>query len=277
MGKLVYTTIDIFTNIADTRLGDVVVGIVCGSILLGVNIGVNKRYKHKLKVPIPIELIVVVLSTLVSHFADFNGRFNINVVGDIPQGMPTPSLPPLHIVPRVAKDSFVTAILIFALTISMGKLTAKLHDIEIDDNQELVAYGLCQLVGSVFQNFFSSISPPRTMLLSSMGAKSTLNGLPSAAFILLVLLVLGQLFVSLPIAMLAAMIIVAMKDLLMQVTTLLVMVVLLLVLVVAAGLFVFVISLVVVVRGEEGRGGGGFGRCCFLLQVTMSMQVSCYF
>jgi len=55
MGKLVYTTIDIFTNIADTRLGDVVVGIVCGSILLGVNIGVNKRYKHKLKVPIPIE------------------------------------------------------------------------------------------------------------------------------------------------------------------------------------------------------------------------------
>ena len=219
IGKLVYTTVDIISNISDTKVYDVVMGLVCAVILLGVNVGVNERYKHKLRIPIPIELIVVVLSTLISHLADLNARFGIDVVGHIPHGMPAPSLPPLDVIPRVGKDSFVTAILIFVLTISMGKLTAKLHDIEIDDNQELVAYGLCQLVGSFFQNFFSSISPPRTMMLSAMGVKSTLNGVTSAMFLLLVLLVVGKLFVSLPIAMLAAMIIVAMKDLLLQVMT----------------------------------------------------------
>ena len=221
MGKLILTYIDIFKNITDANPADVIVGLICMAILLAVKIGVNERYKHKLKVPVPIELIVVIVSTIITYFTRLDQRFNLAIVGEVPTGMPAPTLPPLDMLPRVASDAFVTAILIFALNISMAKLTAKLHDIQIDDNQELVAYGLCQLVGSVFQNFPSCTAPPRTMILNSLGAKSTLNGLLSAAFILLVLLVLGQLFVSLPIAMLAAMIIVAMKDLLMNVTTLL--------------------------------------------------------
>ena len=220
MGKLVLTYIDIFKNITDANPADVIVGLICMAVLLAVKIGVNERFKHKLKVPIPIELIVVIISTIISHFTKLDDRFDVAVVGDVPTGMPAPTLPPLDRLPRVATDAFVTAILIFALTISLGKLTAKLHSIEIDDNQELVAYGLCSLVGSFYQNFPSCTAPPRTMILSSLGARSTLNGVMSAVFILLVLLVVGQLFVSLPIAMLAAMIIVAMKDLLLQVTIL---------------------------------------------------------
>ncbi|KAK7099201.1 prestin-like [Littorina saxatilis] len=220
MGKLVFTTIDVCKNIADTNAADVIVGLISAVILLGVSIGVNQRYKHRLKIPIPIELIVVVLSTFVSHFADLKRNFGLDVVGDIPQGMPAPSIPPFDLMPSIIKESVITAILIFALTISMAKLTAKLHDITIDDNQELVAYGMCNLVGAFFQNFSSSISPPRTMMLSAMRSRSTLNGVTSAVFILLVLLVAGQLFVSLPIAMLSAMIVAAMKDLLFQVTIL---------------------------------------------------------
>ncbi|XP_076450392.1 sulfate transporter-like [Babylonia areolata] len=217
MGKLVFTTADVVTHITDTNIADLIVGVICGAMLLGINEGINKRYKHRLKVPVPAELLVVILSTLVSHFARLDERFNVQVVGDIPQGLPSPSLPPVEPMPRIVKDAFVDAILIFVLTISLAKLTAKLHMITIDDNQELLAYGLCQVVGSFFQNFSSSISPPRTMMLSSMGSRSTLNGISTALFLLLVLLVAGPLFVSLPIAMLSVMIILAMKDLLLQV------------------------------------------------------------
>ncbi|XP_070200357.1 prestin-like [Littorina saxatilis] len=220
LGKLVLTYIDIFSNIRDVNVADLIVGLICMAVLLAVKLGINERYKHKLTIPIPIELIVVILSTLVSHFAKLNEKFGIVIVGDVPVGIPAPSLPRLESLPRVATDAFVTAILIFALTISLAKLTAKLHDVIIDDNQELVAYGLCQLVGSFFQNFPSCTALPRTMMLSSLGSKSTLNGVTSAVFILLVMLVVGQLFVSLPIAMLAAMIIVAMKDLLLQIRNL---------------------------------------------------------
>jgi sulfate anion transporter 2 len=55
------------------------------------------------------------------------------------------------------------------------------------------------------------------MMLSTLGSKSTLSGVVSALFILVVLLAAGTLFEALPISMLAAMIIVAMKDLLLQV------------------------------------------------------------
>ncbi|XP_076450509.1 prestin-like [Babylonia areolata] len=219
-GKLVLTCIDIFKNITDANPADIIVGLICMAILLAVKIGINERYRHKLKIPVPIELLVVIVSTLISHFAELHDKFGLGIVGDVPAGLPAPTLPDMGSLSRVATDAFVTAILIFALTISLGKLTAKLHDITIDDNQEMVAYGLCLLVGGFFQNFPSCTGPPRTMMLSSMGSKSTFNGVTSAMFILLVLLVAGQLFVSLPIAMLAAMIIVAMKDLLLQIRNL---------------------------------------------------------
>lgn len=215
--NLVKTYIDIFTNITKSNPADVIIGLICVAILLGVKIGVNERFRHKMKVPIPIELILVIVCTIISHFTRLQYYFNIATVGKVPTGMPAPRLPPLEVFPHVATDAFVLGILCFALTISLGKLCAKLHSYDIDDNQELVAYGLCNFVGAFFGNFPSCIAPPRTMLVSSMGAKSTLNNLPSAVFVLLVLLVIGNLFQSLPIAMLAAMITVAMKDLLLQV------------------------------------------------------------
>nr|KAG5709111.1 hypothetical protein BaRGS_028567 [Batillaria attramentaria] len=220
LGKLVLTYIDIFKNITTCNPADIIVGLICMAVLLAVKIGINERYKAKMKVPVPIELIVVILSTLISHFAKLHDKFGIGIVGYVPTGIPPPSLPPMDALPRVATDAFVIAILCFALTISLGKLCSKIHGNKMDDNQELIAYGLCHFIGSFFQNFPSCTAPPRTMMQSSLGAKSTLNGVSSAVFILLVLLVAGQLFVSLPIAMLAAMIIVAMKDLLLQIRNL---------------------------------------------------------
>ncbi|XP_041366824.1 sulfate anion transporter 1-like [Gigantopelta aegis] len=146
--------------------------------------------------PVPIDLILVIIATIISHFAEFERRFGIHVVGDIPSGMPVPRVPNLSVLGRIGQDSFIIAILAFAMTISMAKLCAALHDYEIDSNQELVAYGATNLLASFFQCFPMCVAPPRTMILSSLGARSTLNAIPAAIFILVVLLVAGHLFVS---------------------------------------------------------------------------------
>ncbi|XP_041365139.1 sulfate transporter-like [Gigantopelta aegis] len=216
-GKIVFVYMDIIKNIANTNVGDLIVGIISMVILLGVKIGINERYKKKMKMPIPIDLTLVITATIISHFAEFERRFGISVVGHIPSGMPVPRLPDVNALGRIGQDSFIIAILAFAMSISMAKLCATLHSYEIDSNQELIAYGASNVLGSFFQCFPMCVAPPRTMLLSSLGAKTTLNAIPTAIFMLVVLLVAGPLFVSLPVTLLAAMIIVAVKNVLLQV------------------------------------------------------------
>ena len=216
-GKMVLIYKDIFNNLEDTHLGDLAVGLVSCAILLAVKIGINERYEKKMKMPVPIDLILVITATIISHFAEFERRFGIHVVGDIPSGMPVPRLPELSALGRISKDSFIIAILAFAMSITMTKLCAALHNYEIDSSQELVAYGATNLFGSFFQCIPMCLAPPRTMLLSSLGAKTTLHAIPTAIFIFVILMAAGPLFVSLPVPVLAAMIIVAVKNVLLQV------------------------------------------------------------
>lgn len=215
-GKIVKSYIAIFTNIASSNVAAVIISAICIIVLLVVKVCVNERFKAKLKIPIPIDLIIVIVGTIISHFGRLSEHFGIKIVGNIPAGFPVPAVPKLENVGGFAVDCFVLAILIFVLTIAMAKLCARKHDYEIDDNQELLAYGTTNFLSSFFHCFASCVAPPRTMILSSMGAKTTINGLFSGAFIFLVLIVAGQLFVSLPVSVLAAMIVIAMRGLLNQ-------------------------------------------------------------
>lgn len=90
-GKLVLAYVDLFKVIGDTNAADVIVGVVCMAVLLGVKMGVNERYKDRLKIPVPIELIVVIVATVVSHFAELHQRFDVAIVGDVPTGSIHPS------------------------------------------------------------------------------------------------------------------------------------------------------------------------------------------
>ena len=47
---------------------------------------VNERFRHKMFMPIPIELITVIIGIIVSYIVDFNGRWNVSIINDIPMG-----------------------------------------------------------------------------------------------------------------------------------------------------------------------------------------------
>lgn len=215
-GKLVRMYIDLFSKIAQTKPAEIIISILSMIVLLLVKVCVNERYSSKMKMPIPIDLIVVVIGTIISHFAKFEDIFDVKIVGEIPSGFTKPALPDFDNASSFVSDAFVMAILSLAMSISMAKLCANKHGLPIDDNQELIAYGASNLVSGFFFCFPSATAPPRTMILSSLGARTTLNAITTSVFFLLVILVIGQLFVSLPLSVLAAMIIVSMKDLLLQ-------------------------------------------------------------
>ncbi|XP_071120028.1 sulfate transporter-like [Mytilus edulis] len=213
-GKLIYVYIEIFKAFPHIHVATFLVSIICLLILVLVKDVINERYKNKMKMPIPIDLILVVLSTFISSYTQLHENFGIGVVGKIPAGLPTPKLPRVSV--DIIGQSAVIGIIVFVLTISMARLCEVKHGYSVDDNQELVAYGISNLGSSFFSCFPACVAPPRTIVLSTMGAKTTLSGMVSAVFVLLVILFIGEYVESLPKAVLASIIIAAIKNLLYQ-------------------------------------------------------------
>ncbi|XP_014678915.1 PREDICTED: sulfate anion transporter 1-like [Priapulus caudatus] len=210
--KLVLTWVDVFANIGGTDVAELVVGACSILVLFLVKEFVNKRYRRKLRVPIPIDFIVVVAATALSYAFDFAGRFGVKILEDIPTGIPAPRAPPASALAPVAADAFTIAVVSFALTISIGKSYARRHGHRVDANQELLALGVGSLVSASFRGFASAASFSRSIVQDSLRGATQVASVVAAACILVVLLAAGPLLESLPSVVLAAVIIVALRN-----------------------------------------------------------------
>ena len=47
---------------------------------------INDKLSKKLLVPIPFELIIVIIATITSYFAQFKERWGVSIVGNMPLG-----------------------------------------------------------------------------------------------------------------------------------------------------------------------------------------------
>lgn len=95
------------------------------------------------RLPIPAELIAVVGGTVASFFLDFGEKYNVNLVGEIPLGLPDLEMPPIKLLWLVAVDSIAIAIVSYSVTISMAMILAKKSNYEVRANQELLALVCC--------------------------------------------------------------------------------------------------------------------------------------
>lgn len=216
-GKIIFIYKEIFQVIGQTNIASLITTLITMIVIIIVKDCINERFKDKLKIPIPIDLIVVIFGAIIPRFSKVHETFNIQIVGEFEDGIPPPALPSFSHFGSIIPLSLEMALLVYFLNIAMANLCADKHEYEVDDNQEAIAYGLTNICCAFFQCFPASNAPPRTMILSNMGARTTLNGIPTCLVMLLVILVLGQFFTALPVPVLAAMIIVAVKPLLFQV------------------------------------------------------------
>ncbi|XP_070765885.1 solute carrier family 26 member 6 [Enoplosus armatus] len=176
----------------------------------------NERFKNKLPVAIPWELILIVLGTILSVQMDLAGQHRVQVVGRIPSGLSPPVLPSLSQARELFIPALSLALVGFSFLSAMGSMFAHKHSYRLDPRQELLALGLCNAIGGMFQCFAVSCSFSRSMVQDSIGVKSQMAGLVSALMILAILLKIGHLFEQLPKAVLAVIIVVNLQGILAQ-------------------------------------------------------------
>ncbi|XP_013406994.1 sulfate transporter-like, partial [Lingula anatina] len=206
-------------NLFDTNVAELLVSMITIASLLIVKECINSRCQRtKLKMPVPIELLVVVVGTLVSFTSNLPDNYGVAIVGDIPTGIPAPTLEPLNNLRYLwlIIDAFWIALISFTISVSLGKLLGKLHDYEINPDQELLAFGVCNSVGSLFSTFCCGGAMSRSMVQHSMGVNTQLSGLLNSILTLVVMLFVGPLFRTLPRCILACIVLVALKGMFMQ-------------------------------------------------------------
>ena len=173
--------------------------------------------KKRFPFPLPIQLLVIVIFTVASHFAKFDTNFGVNTVGVIPRGLPSPTLPtPSYFLPLLT-NAIIIAVVSYSIGISMVQVLADKHDYRVDANQELLAFGMSSIIGSFFFCIPGGASLSRSLTQSSSGGKTQLASIIAGLIVLLVLAAIAPLFESLPIPVLAAIVIVALHGLYLHV------------------------------------------------------------
>uniref|UniRef100_A0A671EI32 Solute carrier family 26 member 6 n=1 Tax=Rhinolophus ferrumequinum TaxID=59479 RepID=A0A671EI32_RHIFE len=166
----------------------------------------------------PLSLIYLIGATGISYGVGLKHRFGVDVVGHIPTGLVPPVAPSPQLFAKLVGNAFTIAVVGFAIAISLGKIFALRHGYRVDSNQELVALGLSNLIGGIFQCFPVSCSMSRSLVQENTGGNTQVAGAVSSLFILIIIVKLGELFQDLPKAVLAATIIVNLKGMLKQFT-----------------------------------------------------------
>lgn len=196
----------VYLQIAETNLQTLAIG-VGGIILLLIFTRINKR--------IPAALITMILGILVVRIFDLD-KMGIAIIGEVPSGLPgfksvSGTWADMQaVLPTVLTVCFIGIV----ESISIAKyLESTNRDHTVRPNQELMALGLSKVVGSFFQAIPTSASFTRSAVNNESGAKSQLSAVVSAILIGLTLLFLTPLFFFLPKAILAAVILVAVRKL----------------------------------------------------------------
>lgn len=160
---------------------------------------INDKYRARLKnVPIPSEILVVVLSTIYCTQLDLGQK--IDIVGEIPKGIPPPRLPDFLALPQIIPTTLIITITGYAVGVGIGQTLSKDTDSvqKFDSDLDLWANGLSNLIPSFFTCIPSHSSLSRSIVVKEAGGKTKVVGLVSSFIMALILLNFGPLFYSVP-------------------------------------------------------------------------------
>src|SRR4030043_943534 len=158
----------------------------------------------------PAPLLVVAGSTLLVYALRLD-RLGVAIIGNVPKGLPTFSLPAFSVESfRLLFPSALTILFVgFMESISVAKTIAAREKYKIDSNQELKGLGLSNIVASFFSAYPVTGGFSRTAVNYQAGARTGLSSIITAGLIILILLFFTPLFYYLPNTVLAGIVIVA--------------------------------------------------------------------
>ncbi len=158
----------------------------------------------------PISVVILSISILLSWMVGAN-QLGIQLVGDIPTGLPALSLPEINFnnMRELLPTALTLALVQFMSVASLGQTFAKRHNYIIDANHELVAIGASNFFGSFFKSIPVSGSFSRSAASEQANVQTPLANIITSVVIIATLLFLTPIFYYLPMPILAAIIIVS--------------------------------------------------------------------
>uniref|UniRef100_A0A1B0G2R5 STAS domain-containing protein n=1 Tax=Glossina morsitans morsitans TaxID=37546 RepID=A0A1B0G2R5_GLOMM len=214
--KIIYSLIYLCREILHTNVATLIFCLSIMTFMTICNELIKPYLRKKCRFPVPAELMAVIGGTIVSMLLEVDSHYNIQLVGPIPTGLPTPAIPRLSLIPNLIADSLAIAVVTYSIVMSLGLTFAKKHSYEIRPNQELFAMGIGNIVGGFFSCIPLACSLTRSLIQEQTGGATQLASLVSAILIVMTLFWTGPFFRYLPRCVLAGVIIVALKPMFMQ-------------------------------------------------------------
>lgn len=181
------------------------------TLILGIAGIVLIKGAKKVNNKIPGALIAVIAGILAVTVFGLDSK-GVSIVKEVPSGLPSLIIPDFSIetVQKLLPLSLTIAVVAFMEAFSVAKaIEAKRRDYKVIPNQELIALGAANIVGSLFQSYPVTGGFSRSAVNHQAGANTPLSSIISAVLVALTLLFLTPLFYNLPHAILAAIIMVA--------------------------------------------------------------------
>jgi sulfate permease, SulP family len=208
-------------NIADTNLPTLIIGVTSTAFLFWVRKGLKPLLVSFGLPPRPADLIAkagpiaaVAVSTLAVMIFDLEAQ-GVKVVGTIPQGLPPLSVPvfDLELWKTLVVPALLLSVIGFVESVSVAQTLAAKKRQRIVPDQELIGLGAANIAASFTGGYPVTGGFARSVVNFDAGAETPAAGMFTAIGILIASLFLTPLLYSLPIATLAATIIVAVLSL----------------------------------------------------------------
>ncbi len=197
-GTFIQNVISTVQHLPKTSLATLGVGLTTIVFLLGM-----RRFLPK----VPAPLLAAVAAIAAVYFLDLQHR-GVELVGHIPQGLPSLMKPDLSLVGVLWPGALGIALMSFTETVAAGQAFARKDEPAPRANREMLATGLANVGGAFLGAMPGGGGTTQTAVNVSAGARTQLAEMVTAAMTLVTMFFLAPLVAMLPQAALAALVIV---------------------------------------------------------------------
>lgn len=164
---------------------------------------------------IPAALLVIAVATVAVVVFGLDAE-GVAVVGEVPAGLPMPSIPLVDasILLELLPPAFAIALVGYLESFAVARALARSTGNDIDASREFTGVGAANIASGAVGGYPVAGGFSRSAVNHRAGAKTRLAGVITALIVVAALLVLTPLFTHMPEAVLAAIIIVAVSGLL---------------------------------------------------------------
>jgi high affinity sulfate transporter 1 len=204
-GETIQLILQLVGNLGQTNYATLAIGVAGLVVLISL---------ERLAPRIPSGLVVFVFGIFVGTVLDLPS-FGVQIVGRIPQGIPSPTIPEvsvddlLNLLPGAAG----IMLLVFSEAIGASSAFAEKHGYETRPNQDLFAFSIANFGSGILGGYVAGGSTSSTAVNEKAGAQTQLSTILAAGLALFTVAALTSLFHNLPEAILAALIINAVRGL----------------------------------------------------------------